>query len=159
MLLRSAPVKALQSVLCTPHASSLPVATMQAGRKRKVCALLPPGAVAQPAVDLAAVGALQPSRRRLRSRASAPAVEPEPAAEQPASEAAAAVAVATPPAKARRRRATGPPAASLAPLPTPVLAVAVQPATAPLPAWTRERLADAAQHLRRVDSSARCCWS
>lgn len=156
MFLRSAPVKALQSVLCSPHASSLPAAAMQAGRKRKVCALLPLGAVAQPPVDSAAVGALQPARRRLRSRASAPAVEPEqPAAEQPSSGAASAVAVATPPAKARRRRATGAPAASLAP--TPVLAVAVQPTAVPLPAWTRERLADAAEHLRRVDSSARCC--
>ena len=123
-----------------------------------MCALLPPSAVAQPAVDSAAVGAVQPTRRRLRSRDSAPAVEAEqPAAEQPAIEAPSAVAVATPPAKARRRRATGAPAASLAPLPTPVLAVEVQPAAVPLPAWTRKRLADAAEHLRRVDSSARCC--
>ncbi|KAK9832826.1 hypothetical protein WJX81_004760 [Elliptochloris bilobata] len=120
---------------------------MQTGRKRK-SALLPSEA-AQTAD--AEAGALQPERRKLRSPASAEAAT----AEQPASSAPAALCTPPPKARMRRRAAAAPaaPTAQLVPLSSRVLSVTVAPAAAvPLPAWTCERLAAAAEHLRRVDS-------
>lgn len=136
------------SVANTPF----PAAAMQTGRKRKSSALLPnmPQAVG-------AQGPAEPQtlHRRLRSHSAslvAAVVE-----EQPDS---APAAVATP--KRAKRKAKSEPAAPAqqpVPLPQPLLAVGRPVLVEVLPTWTRERLSAAAEHLRRVDSSAHagCC--
>ena len=156
-------------------------AAMQTGRKRKSSALVPnvqqaagaqgathteslhrklrsyPASLAAAAVDEEELGSAPaavadgapavvatPVQKAMRkARLQEPAVVKDQADSAPA--------VATPKQRAKRKAK---PAQQLVPLPQPLLAVAPPVLAEVLPAWTRERLSAAAEHLRRVDSSA-----
>lgn len=155
-------------------------AAMQTGRKRKSSALVPnvQQAGAQGATHTeslhrklrsysaslaaAAVGEEQPGSASAAVADGAPAVVATPVqkakrnakAQAPAivkEQADSAPAAATPKQRAKHKAK---PAQQLVPLPQPLLAVAPPVLAEVLPAWTRERLSAAAEHLRRVDSSA-----
>ena len=158
-----------------------PAAAMQTGRKRSSSVLVPN---VQQAVGAQGTTQTESLHRKLRSYSASPvaaAVDEEQPGSAPAAEADGAPAVvATPVQRAKRKaklqapavvkeQADSAPAAATpkqrakrkakpvqqpVPLPQPLLAIAPPVLAEVLPAWTRERLSAAAEHLRRVDSSA-----